>query len=582
MVGWILAEGSIHGYEFGVSIHQNEVSAVMLLAKKIGWSCKVYPHKDSKGVFIRFSSVPHEQKAWIKNLYLGPFRKAITQDIHELPQSLRLAVLRGAWLGDGTARVNKKGSWEGNITTISPELAAGYAQLIQGLGVNCSVTKQTNKGPWNSRTKSVVYRVYFKWGFLNLISEAVRNRYGLEVNEFKARGSGSALNHNPNRSKVVAVTPLGAGTVIAVKVKNDPTICVPGAVTHNCDDVVQRDNVRNQEQRDRVYDYIQSLFSLLDPGGVLIVIGTRWHPDDAYGRIIEKDRTREESGLPPLFRKYIRSCYDGPEGLLFPTEYGHEQLEDIRERIGERSFAANYLNKPVADADKVFKPEFLAEEDFQYYTTRTGGVVKLKDSQYPVNVTMTWDTAGTKHSSKSDYHGMTVVGTDIDDRWWFLAADHYKGTVSQIITKVVGLVSIYNPEKLIIEAIGSFQLWVDALQAELDRYKINVMIVESRHGGISKEDRIAMLEPRWVNRRMIVKPEQLAFKAELDNFSMTNSMAHDDIIDSACMHIGHTSQAGEYERVIASNPVDREAEARRKRLGQGRNVVTNFLNRRRW
>jgi hypothetical protein len=332
-----------------------------------------------------------------------------------------------------------------------------------------------------------------------------------------------------------------------------------------CDDVVQRENVRTQEQRDKVSDYINSLFSLLDPGGVLIVIGTRWHPDDAYGRIIRKDEERVKAGLPPLFRKYIRSCYDGPNGLLFPTEYGHEQLEDIRERIGERNFAANYLNQPVADADKVFKPEFRTDIDFEYYSNRySSGIVRYSDGQYPVRTTMVWDAAGTKSSGRSDFHGFTGVGTDYLDRWWVVVAEEFKGTVSEVINRAVAIYMLLKPEEVYIDALQAYDLWVEKFQAALANYNLQANIVEAKNRGIPKEERISMLEPRWINRGIITRPGQTVLAAQMDNFSMENTLSHDDVLDSLAYHHGHTIPAGDYETVNPSNPIDIEALRRRQ------------------
>lgn len=347
------------------------------------------------------------------------------------------------------------------------------------------------------------------------------------------------------------------------------------------DDPVQRENSRTLDQRDKVHEYIMSLFALLDPGGILFLVGTRWHPDDAYGRIEKTDKAREEKGKPPFFKKLIRSCYDGPGGLLFPTRLDHEFLEEARSRDA-RLFAANYENKPVADADKTFKAEHHQVRDWQYYyTTGNQGIVRTAEDQWPVSVTMRWDTAGTKGTGKSDFHGITVVGTDCYNRWWILASCGIKGPPSEIIAKVVSLIQVYRPRDLGIEATGAFGHWLERLQPLLDRYGLQkTTVFEWQHGGIPKEERIEMLEPLWTSRSIFMQDDQTSLWEQIDSFSMQNKLAHDDELDSLAMHIGGTEPAGEAERTIQSNPRDPELNGRRNRsTGQ---AFSNILLRKRY
>lgn len=348
------------------------------------------------------------------------------------------------------------------------------------------------------------------------------------------------------------------------------------------DDLVQDKNVGTSEQRDKVHEYITSLFSLLDPGGLLIIIGTRWHPDDAYGRIIAKDEERVKAGLEPLYHKYIRSCYDGPNGLYFPTEYDHETLNNLRDNMTPGRYAANYLNKPVADEDIVFKPAHKVEKNFTFYSTRerSGGVIQCEGTQLPVDVTMAWDTAGTKATGKSDYHGFTVKGTDYMGREWALVAEGFKGTVSQVVSRATSHILTFRPRVLILESVGSFELWKEKIEESAAEYGVTITVVESKHGGIPKVDRIAMCEPKWSSGRIIMRPEQIEFDKQISNFSMANNLTHDDIIDSWSMHEGYNELPGEVLERIDINPIDDEYVRRAKR-NPGSHILDQLRARRR-
>ena len=55
------------------------------------------------------------------------------------------------------------------------------------------------------------------------------------------------------------------------------------------DDVVVRENVTTREQIEKVDNFHKDCYALLNPGGMILDIGTRWAMDDLYGRIINKD-----------------------------------------------------------------------------------------------------------------------------------------------------------------------------------------------------------------------------------------------------------------------------------------------------
>lgn len=332
------------------------------------------------------------------------------------------------------------------------------------------------------------------------------------------------------------------------------------------DDLVNLENCYTQESRDKVYDYLVSLFPHLEPGGTLLIVGTRWHSDDAYGRLIKRDEERVRRGQEPRYRKLIRGCYDGPAGLFFPTRLTHDFLNVIKVDMGPRRFAANYLNQTLADEDKVFDPQYLREVEFTWFRQGRGNIVRTENGQYPVYATLAWDTAGTKATSKSDYHGITIRGLDSEGHWWIPEALGKKGTPTEIVNLVASYVLEYRIDKVLIEAVGSYQTWVDALTAKLEPTGHMPAITEVQHKGIPKQERIVMLQIPWQNRKIVFRPGLTTLKEQLDNFSMTSLPTHDDEMDSLSMHWGQ-DQAVLDGHVTEVNPVDPEwlkREQRRK------------------
>lgn len=351
-----------------------------------------------------------------------------------------------------------------------------------------------------------------------------------------------------------------------------------------CDDVVTDTNVLTLERRDKVYNHILDCLPILDPGGVFIIIFTFWHVDDAYMRLKKEDDARVRRGEKPLFTWILHDCYDGPTGLYFPSFIGkdgktkghsHAFLEEQRESLGARKFAANYLLKPIADEDKAFNMDALRLRPFQFFTTyerELGGIVKLLDSyeQVDVETTIAWDPMGRKVSRTSDTHGITVVGTDSADDWWLLEAVGIKAPPTVIIDRMCRYILTYRPWTVSIEDTFGSGLWLDMLAEECKRRGIKTTFTEYTTGNVPKNERIVLLQPRWDRRGIVVRtdgegvPMHPNFIKQVDNFTPVNKDSP-DILDSLVQHMRLTRIPEHRVGPIDPNPVDPEYEAFRKR-----------------
>jgi hypothetical protein len=360
------------------------------------------------------------------------------------------------------------------------------------------------------------------------------------------------------------------------KIDRDPSVSAASVGTNMVgshfdliivDDAVTELNSISQSQRDRVYEYIAYLLPILEPGGVMIVIGTRWHTDDAYGRLIRVDEERVRDGLAPEWGKVIRGAYLEDGSLLYPTRLTHDFLDAQLRRLGARRFAGQYLNQPISDEDKTFSMEFLHEREFSHlYDPTTGyGLLRCNDGgQYPVDVCLMWDPTGKRVTKSSDFHGITVVGCDPQNRWWVCEADEKKGTPTYIINHICNLISRYHVRAVGMEDLGSQALWWDLLKIELDRRALKVSYIPVSHGGLPKSARIESLQPKWEAREIILKPQQRALRQQFDNFTPASDMDHDDIIDSLAYTTKVVRKAPEIGKVTG-NPIDPEWVERQKR-----------------
>lgn len=338
------------------------------------------------------------------------------------------------------------------------------------------------------------------------------------------------------------------------------------------DDLVNDVNSRTKEQRDKVFEHIQDQMLILEPNGVYILIFTTWHTDDAYARWMKIDDRRIAEGKPPFWRRIIRSCYDGPEGLYYPERFNHEILDNLRDKMGSRKFSAQMLLSPIADEDKTFSMDVAREVNFTFEPRQFGGIVRVPrwaNEALPVLNTLFWDPKGPKKGGRaSDFHGITVVGTDPMDRFWVHEAEQVKDTAIAVLDRIIKLVVFYQIHTVGIEDVSQQTLWLSLLQREFQtRGIIEPAYAEISTGNVPKNERIELeLQPRWERGHLIYKPTQTDLRAQIDGFTPTND-EHEDILDSLA---GHSSirrvPAPDFINLRDENPVDPEWLRRRERM----------------
>ncbi len=150
------------------------------------------------------------------------------------------------------------------------------------------------------------------------------------------------------------------------------------------DDIHSEQNTQTKEQIDKVINHFKLAFSLLEPGGILIVIGTRYHYLDLYGHIKET--------LADTFKIYEEKSIRDDGSLFFPQRLTHKFLEEMKNLQGTYLWHCQYQNEPIAVDDMEFKPQWK-----RYYDT------------LPTNArrTMTLDPAiATK--KRSDFFGVSI------------------------------------------------------------------------------------------------------------------------------------------------------------------------------
>src|SRR5437762_937323 len=167
------------------------------------------------------------------------------------------------------------------------------------------------------------------------------------------------------RNKALAAPTIGTSGVEAELTSSHYDVII-------LDDLQGLQNYQTPEQREKVKRYYRSMMDLLEPGGLLIVIGTRWHLDDVYQYIIDEEsdyfdvmvRKVVENGKIIFPKKFNKKFDVLTKNWLETTEPTMDYVNYLKKRPSEE-FSSQYMNEPIDAENQVFKKEY-----FKYYERR--------------------------------------------------------------------------------------------------------------------------------------------------------------------------------------------------------------------
>jgi len=134
------------------------------------------------------------------------------------------------------------------------------------------------------------------------------------------------------------------------------------------DDPFDQHETRTEGQRLKIEEFIEKVvIPILDPEGEVIYVGTRWHYDDYWGKLLSRS---QETGGEVFCKVYQAINYldpDDPEGgprySLWPQKWSLEKLEERRRDIGTPNFNCLYQNDPRGLEGLFFKKEWITWYD---------------------------------------------------------------------------------------------------------------------------------------------------------------------------------------------------------------------------
>lgn len=176
---------------------------------------------------------------------------------------------------------------------------------------------------------------------------------------------------------------------------------VGGGITgEGADVLVIDDPVKNAEeaasplQRERVWEWWKMVARpRLQPGGVIVLIMTRWHQNDLAGALL---KLASEDPKADQWEVLHFRALDG-EHALWPEHYPVAALEATRASIGQSAFEALYQGSPLVPGGNLFK---------------RGWFEIVEAAPADCRLVRFWDMAATeaRHGSDPDWTAGSLLG----------------------------------------------------------------------------------------------------------------------------------------------------------------------------
>lgn len=351
---------------------------------------------------------------------------------------------------------------------------------------------------------------------LKLICTDKRGKYILEPDKNAAGGWTEDRVLLKHRTKLGMKEP----SLFVSAVDNNRTGMHPDVII--MDDLVSEATVTTPEQRNKTKTHYRFSLSLLERGGLQVVIGTRYHMDDLYDELLQNE------GFNCIVRPAIL-----PDGkCYFPSKYPVEVLEELKRDQGADIFNSQYMLDPTNSEDAVFKVGKL-----NYYIDDVLETYINPEKQYAEKrvefqqVFVLSDLAITQNK-RSDYTVVMVVGVTHDKKIYVIDYKRDKINPTQIVNVIFEQYDLARKfgyvNGVYIETVAFQKVMLYLIKDEAKRRGISIPLKELK-ASKDKTLRINGLVPLVENGDVYISPKHIELKNEMREFPYSK---HDDIIDT--------------------------------------------------
>lgn len=281
-----------------------------------------------------------------------------------------------------------------------------------------------------------------------------------------------------------------------------------------CDDILDEDNTLNIDQREKVDTWFwKTLKPTLVPGGVILVLGTRWAEEDLYEQLITPEQEGGK-GWRSLVRAAITLDEDEVEHALWPSVWPLDKLHEEKSNMGSDNFACSYLN----DISGLREGTIFRREWFQYFDHLD------PDKEY--TITMGVDLASSERE-RADFTARAIVAEDEDHNHYILSI--YRDKIETGHREFV-LDGVRAYPKLSLVVIENNQFQSTLVQDLLNTTNIPVV---GRKAEIDKRTRARSAAARYESHKVYHHRSLKGGVFETEMLSFPKG--HDDMVDA----LGH-------------------------------------------
>ena len=270
------------------------------------------------------------------------------------------------------------------------------------------------------------------------------------------------------------------------------------------DDLVSERNVTTEDQINKVKQHYRFAYSLLEPGGLLIIIGTRYHLNDMYSDIMADD----------TFNIMYKPAVLDDGSYFFPTRLGANRLEELKKSQGIYIYNSQYMLNPISDENAVFKPDWI-----KYY--------EEKDVPKHNYTFITVDLAISQKQT-ADYTVICVSSVDSESNIYIREYIRGRFTPPETIDHIFRMTDKYKPLKVGIEAVAFQRSMIYFVRDEMRRRGNFIPLIELK-ADTDKIRRAIGLQPWVQNGAFFIKEDMDDLYKEMMEFPLGK---HDDLVDA--------------------------------------------------
>ncbi len=311
-------------------------------------------------------------------------------------------------------------------------------------------------------------------------------------------------------------------------------IGVGGGVTGRGADVLILDDVAHdsgsEAEREAAYVwYSEVAVPRLEPSAAILAIGTRFHEDDLFGRILAGPGAKDWTIIRlPAFAEENDPLNRRIGGPLWPARVKKSDLDERREIMGARAFESQFQQNPLPAAGNLFKAEWL--------THRYEAVPE------DLNVIFGLDAAS-KTGIANDFSAIAVVASSATHHY-VLDVIRRKVDFPGLRRMVIAAYEQYRPKTIYIEdaanAVGLIQEF---------RRETSLPIVAEQPKG-AKHARMEAQTGLFESGKVLLPHDRLGAQWMLDferEMLAVPGGKHDDQVDALVLALSHARNTFSWE-----------------------------------